>query len=129
MGVASRKSHPTPAAAPVKPESARAEDDVDATEGAELLLRELGSSANGLSSAEAERRLLQHGPNELRKRREVTWPRELARQLTYPLALLLWVASGLSFAIGSYTIAIAILLIIFLNAAFAMAQERQAANA
>ncbi len=57
------------------------------------------------------------------------WPRELARQLTHPLALLLWVAAGLSFAVGSETVGIAVLLVILLNAAFAFVQELQAERA
>lgn len=40
----------------------------DATESAELLLRDLRSSRTGLSTSEAQRRLLQYGPNELRRR-------------------------------------------------------------
>jgi magnesium-transporting ATPase (P-type) len=50
---------------------------------------------------------------------------KLARQLTHPLALLLWAAAGLSAFVGNYTIAIAIavLLVILLNALFAFVQE------
>jgi len=102
---------------------------VDATERIDLLLRDLHSSRSGLSSREAARRLLQYGSNELRRRGGTGWPRELARQLTHPLALLLWVAAGLSFAVGSNTVAIAVLLVILLNAGFAFAQELQAERA
>jgi len=59
----------------------------------------------------------------------VRWPGELARQLTHPLALLLWLAAGLSFAVGSQKVGIAVLLVIFLNAAFAFVQELQAGRA
>ena len=99
------------------------------TESARRLLRELRSSQEGLSSAEAGRRLLQHGPNELRRRGGIRWPRELAHQLAHPLALLLWLAAALSFAVGSDTVAFAVLLIIALNAAFAFVQELQAERA
>ena len=57
------------------------------------------------------------------------WPGELARQLTHPLALLLWLAAALSFAVGSQTIAVAVLLVILLNALFAFIQEMQAERA
>ena len=57
------------------------------------------------------------------------WPRELARQLTHPLALLLWLAAGLSLAVGNRTVAVAVLLVIVLNAAFAFVQELQAERA
>ncbi len=101
----------------------------DATESAELLLRDLRSSRTGLSTSEAQRRLLQYGPNELRRRGGLKWPGELARQLTHPLALLLWLAAALSFAVGSLTIAVAVLLVILLNALFAFIQEMQAERA
>ncbi len=101
----------------------------DATESAELLLRDLRGSRTGLSTSEAQRRLLQYGPNELRRRGGVKWPGELARQLTHPLALLLWLAAALSFAVGSQTIAVAVLLVILLNALFAFIQEMQAERA
>ncbi|HEV2243763.1 MAG TPA: cation-transporting P-type ATPase [Streptosporangiaceae bacterium] len=82
----------------------------------ERLLRDLQTSEHGLSSREAARRLLQYGPNMLRRRVGARWPGEIARQLTHPLALLLWVAALLSFAVGSQTVAIAVVLVIILNA-------------
>ncbi len=92
-------------------------------------MRDLRASPVGLSAAEARRRLIQYGPNELRRRGGRKWPGELARQLTHPLALLLWLAAALSFAVGSQTIAIAVLLVIVLNALFAFVQEMQAERA
>ena len=92
-------------------------------------MRDLCASPVGLSAAEARRRLIQYGPNELRRRGGLKWPGELARQLTHPLALLLWLAAALSFAVGSQTIAIAVLLVIVLNALFAFVQEMQAERA
>jgi calcium-translocating P-type ATPase len=103
--------------------------EANATESLELLLRDLRSSLRGLSTSEAQRRLIQYGPNELRRTGGSTWPRELARQLTHPLALLLWLAAALSLAVGSQTIAIAVLLVIVLNAVFAFVQEMQAVRA
>jgi len=94
-----------------------------------LLLRDLRASADGLTSTEAQRRLLQYGPNELRRRRGLRWPSELLAQLSHPLALLLWAAAALSFAVGNNVIAIAVLLVIFLNAAFALIQELEAERA
>ena len=102
---------------------------LEPTEHIDLLLRDLRTSTSGLSSAEAARRLLQYGPNELTRRGGRTWPGELWRQLTHPLALLLWLASALSFAVGSDTVGIAVLLVIALNALFAFVQERQAERA
>jgi calcium-translocating P-type ATPase len=104
-------------------------DRADPEEAVGLLLRDLRASPSGLSSAEAERRLLQYGPNVLERRQKAQWPRELAAQLTHPLALLLWAAAALSFAVGNGTVGIAILLVILLNATFALAQELQAERA
>ena len=102
---------------------------VEPTGQVELLMRDLRSSPQGLSGTEARRRLLQYGPNELHRRGGLKWPAELGRQLTHPLALLLWLAAALSFAVGSRTVAIAVLLVIALNAVFALIQEMQAERA
>jgi len=101
----------------------------DPEEAVGLLLRDLGATRGGLSTPEAGRRLLQHGPNELQRRRGMRWPAEVAQQLTHPLAILLWLAAALSFAVGNRVVAIAVLLVIFLNAAFALVQELQAERA
>jgi E1-E2 ATPase len=49
----------------------------------------------------------------------------LAAQLTHPLPLLLWIAAAVSLAVGNVPVAIAVLLVIFLNAFFALIQELQ----
>lgn len=102
---------------------------MDPEESAELLLRDLRSSRRGLSSAEARRHLVQYGPNELERRHGRHRPRELARQLTHPLALLLWLAAALLFVVGSHVVAAAVVLIILLNAGFAFVQEMHAERA
>ena len=102
---------------------------IDAREPVELLLRDLRTAPTGLSAREVDRRLVAYGRNAIVRRRERRWPRELAKQMTHPLALLLWVASGLAFAAGTPALGIAILAVIVLNAGFAFAQERQAERA
>jgi calcium-translocating P-type ATPase len=87
------------------------------------------ASLDGLSSREAARRLVSHGPNELRRRGRRRWPRELARQLTHPLALLLWLAASLAFVASAPVLGIAIVAVIVLNALFAFFQEQQAERA
>ncbi|MFI7587380.1 cation-translocating P-type ATPase [Spongisporangium articulatum] len=82
----------------------------------------------GLSSDEAARRLLQYGPNALPQGRRLSWARELLKQLTHPLALLLWGAAALSWPAGTPTLTYAIIGVILLNAALAFWQERQAVN-
>ena len=102
---------------------------LDPEEAADRLLRDLRSEPEGLSTREAQRRLLQYGPNTLRRQRKRRWPADLARQLTHPLALLLWLAAGLLLIVGSNVVAAAVVLIIGLNAAFSFVQELQAERA
>jgi calcium-translocating P-type ATPase len=102
---------------------------VDPEEALALLLRDLRASTNGLTTAEAQRRLLQHGPNQLRRHQGTPWWVLLGAQLTHPLALLLWAAAALSFAVGNGVIGIAILIVIVLNAGFALVQELEAERA
>jgi calcium-translocating P-type ATPase len=93
------------------------------------LLRDLRTSLKGLTTTEAQRRLLQYGPNSLQRRGGRQWPKELARQFTHPLALLLWLAAGLLLIVGSHVVAAAVVLIIVLNATFSFVQELQAERA
>jgi len=51
------------------------------------------------------------------------------RQLTHPLALLLWVAAFLAFTTQGATLGVAIVAVIALNAIFALIQERHAQHA
>jgi magnesium-transporting ATPase (P-type) len=62
---------------------------LDPEERLDLLLGHLGTRRDGLSEREAARRLEQHGPNEIRRRQGASRLRELGRQFTHPLALLL----------------------------------------
>ncbi|HVV29467.1 MAG TPA: cation-transporting P-type ATPase [Mycobacteriales bacterium] len=101
----------------------------DPTERIELLFRDLRSSRSGLTEREAARRLVAAGPNELSRRGGRAWPRELLRQFTHPLALLLWAATGLAWAVGIEQVAIAIVVVIVINAVFAFVQEQHAERA
>jgi len=102
---------------------------LDAEEEVPRLLAHLRTQVGGLDEREAARRLQQVGPNEIRRETGPRWWRSLLGQFTHPLALLLWMAAGLSLATGVVTLAVAIVLVIVLNAAFAFAQERQAEHA
>jgi calcium-translocating P-type ATPase len=92
-------------------------------------LRSLHTGPDGISSREAARRLVAYGRNELRRDAGSRWPRELLAQFTHPLALLLWLAAALAVVAGTLVLALAIVAVIVLNAAFAFAQERQAERA
>lgn len=93
------------------------------------LLRELATTSRGLTGREAARRLVAYGPNELRRQGGATWPKELFRQFTHPLALLLWAATALALVNNTVVLAVAIIGVIVLNAGFAFWQEQQAERA
>ena len=105
------------------------ERDVEPTEPIERLLRDLRTSVSGLSTREAQRRLVAYGANELQRRGGHRLWLELGRQFTHPLALLLWAAAGLAWLAGIGAVALAIVVVIILNAVFAFFQEVQAERA
>jgi len=78
------------------------------------VLSRLGSSAQGLTSAEASRRLIAFGHNAIRTH-DVRTLAILARQLRNPLLILLAAATLVSFAVGERTDAILILAIVGLS--------------
>ncbi|HET6916301.1 MAG TPA: cation-transporting P-type ATPase [Acidimicrobiales bacterium] len=102
---------------------------VDPEEPLSRLLRDLRTSPNGLSEREAARRLIAYGTNELTRRTEHRLWKELGRQFTHPLALVLWAAAGLAWWAGIIQVAVAIVIVIVLNALFAFVQEMQAERA
>jgi magnesium-transporting ATPase (P-type) len=102
---------------------------IDPEERIDLLLRHLHTDREGLGAREAARRLDQFGRNEISRREGTGHLRELARQFTHPLALLLWAAALLAVAGDLVPLAVAIVAVILLNALLAFAQELQAERA
>ena len=99
-------------------------------------LKRLQSSESGLMPAEADRRLREYGPNTLRVAKRTSLAVRLLRQFTHFLALLLWIAAGLSFMAdamkpgeGMATLGWAILGVIVINAVFSFIQEYRAERA
>ncbi|MCS6896702.1 MAG: cation-transporting P-type ATPase [Nitrospira sp.] len=99
----------------------------------EEVLRRLGTTEEGLSPEEALRRSSDYGPNILHEPRRSVPLRTLSRHFTHFLAVLLWVAAGLSFTAdfmhpgeGMATLGWAIIGVIVINAAFAFVQEYKA---
>ena len=80
------------------------------------LLRDLGATPEGLSEREAARRLERFGPNTLTAGTSRTWPGELARQFTQPLAVLLMLAAVLAVVAATPQLAWAIVAVVLLNA-------------
>ncbi|MDE3131947.1 MAG: cation-transporting P-type ATPase, partial [Acidobacteriota bacterium] len=112
-----------------QPPAGPPDDGTDPQQTIDWLYRRLGGRASGLSPREAERRLLQFGPNLVQRSGGSRWGSELVRQFVHPLALLLWLAAALSWVSGNQTLGVAIIAVIVLNAALAFAQERQAERA
>ncbi|HET7310656.1 MAG TPA: cation-transporting P-type ATPase [Mycobacteriales bacterium] len=106
------------------------EDPVAATEEPlPAFLGRLRASTKGLSTREANRRLLHVGPNLLPAPARSRWLRDLSDQLVHPLALVLWGAATLAWLSGTRMIAVAIVAVILVNAVFAFVQEQQAERA
>jgi Ca2+-transporting ATPase len=83
----------------------------------------------GLTTAEAQRRLVEHGRNEI-ERGEATSPwRILARQFASPVIWLLFVAAVVSAVLGEGVDAIAIGTIVVMNGIVGFFQEYRAENA
>ena len=102
----------------------------------EDVFKRLETGDGGLTSDEARRRLKQFGPNVLAEPDRYSVVRGLTCQFTHFLAVLLWIAVGLSFAAdfmrpgeGMATLGWAILGVIVINALFAFVQEYKAERA
>src|SRR5450756_608766 len=89
----------------------------------------LDSSPEGLTAAEAARRLEQLGPNVLEEKRAVPLWRKILSQFTHLLAILLWAAGDMASLSNSVPLGIACFLVIFINAAFSFWQEYKAEKA
>ncbi|NPA31806.1 MAG: cation-translocating P-type ATPase [Chloroflexi bacterium] len=83
----------------------------------------------GLSEEEARRRLAQYGPNVLEERAVASPWQIFLEQFKDAMVILLLVAAGISFLIGDHKEAIAILIIVVLNAILGFTQEYRAEKA
>lgn len=90
------------------------------------VLAALGSSPDGLTSAEAERRLQTHGPNVIAAARGVSRLAILVAQLKNPLVAVLVVAAAISLIAGKEIDAIVIGVVIAFNTVIGFLQEYRA---
>ncbi|MEV6945170.1 cation-transporting P-type ATPase [Streptomyces sp. NPDC051172] len=95
----------------------------------------LDSSPRGLAPVDVAPRRERHGPNELPRARHRGWWRDLARQFTDLFAVVLVVASAITFLayglqhprdVGTLQLAVAILCVVLLNATIGFVQEYSA---
>lgn len=83
----------------------------------------------GLTEVEARRRLQVHGANRLPAPRPPHPLGRLVAQVVHFFALMLWIAAALALVAGMPNLAVAISVVVILNAAFAFAQEHRAERA
>lgn len=102
----------------------------------EEALRSLVSSEGGPSGEEAGRRLTEFGYNEIKEVKKASLIVKLLKQFTHFLAVLLWAAALLSFLSeylhpgeGMFSLGIAIVAVILINAVFTFIQEYRAEKA
>lgn len=100
------------------------------------VLETLLTSEKGLPETEAAKRLHEYGLNEIQEVRKKPLYLRFIAQITHFLALLLWLASGLCFVSeymhpgeGMFSLGIAILGVILINAVFTFVQEYRAEKA
>ncbi len=85
--------------------------------------------SRGLSPAEAERRLAEHGPNTLPRAKKHGVGRILLENLSNPIAIVLILAAAVSLAVAHYVDAGVLGVVIVLNIGFAVIQEYKANQA
>ncbi len=89
-------------------------------------LAQLGSSSNGLSSAEASGRLLRYGPNSVAEGPRHARLRLFVRALVNPLVILLVALASISFATGDIRSGVVIIAMIILGVSLRFYQEARA---
>jgi sodium/potassium-transporting ATPase subunit alpha len=102
----------------------------------EEVFSSLVTAESGLTEDEAKRRLKEFGYNEIKEVKKKPLILRFFSQFTHFLALLLWIAAVLSFLAnyfqpgeGMFTLGLAIIAVIFINAVFAFIQEYRAEKA
>jgi len=102
------------------------------TQSAEEVLHDLGTGAEGLTSAQARDRLAKYGPNKLREAPKPTLLQRFVAQLKDPMLIILMAAAGVSALTGmlagenEWAEVIIILAVVLLNAILGVIQESKA---
>jgi P-type Mg2+ transporter len=97
--------------------------------GADTLLRQLASTPDGLSAADAAKRLREFGPNQVREHRRLTRARALLNQIRNPLLLVLVFAAMASAVTGEWVDAVIVVVIVLATVGIGYAREYHAETA
>lgn len=90
------------------------------------LISEIGTSPDdGLTTTEAQNRLVEHGRNEIGDRGGVNLTKILVRQIANAMVLVLILAMAVSYGIGSYIEGGVVTAVIILNIVIGFGQEYQ----
>lgn len=89
----------------------------------------LHSSSQGLSSAEAQKRLTQYGPNKIKKVQTESGWKMFLQNFTSMMAILLWISGAIAIFTGTIELGIAIWLVNIINGSFSFWQEKAAKKA
>jgi Mg2+-importing ATPase len=95
----------------------------------EELLRDLRTSLNGLTQAEAEERARTTGPNEIAQERKQGWPIRVLKIIRNPLVILLSTLSAISFLTGDVRAGSVMLGMVALSVGLRFWQEARADSA
>ena len=95
----------------------------------EELLRDLRTSLNGLTQAEAEERARTTGPNEIAQERKQGWPIRVLKIIRNPLVILLSTLSAISFLTGDARAGSVMLGMVALSVGLRFWQEARADSA
>ena len=95
----------------------------------DVLMRRFASTREGLSAAEAAKRLRKYGPNRVREHRRLSRTGVLLNQIRNPLLLVLVFAAGASAITGEWVDAFIVLLIVFATIGIGYGREYHAETA
>jgi len=99
------------------------------TNEAEKVLIEIISSENGLSSAEANKRLLDYGENKIKREKKDSPFKLLWRQINNPLIWVLLGSSAVATIVGKITDGLVVLVVVIINTIIGFIQEYKAGRA
>jgi Mg2+-importing ATPase len=93
------------------------------------ILRKMGTTLNGLSVSEAEKRLNEFGPNIPTVKEKFTFLKDILRRIWNPLVILLFIICAVSFLMGDFRSVIVVSAMIFLSVFLGYIQEQRSVKA